>query len=639
MRVHLRSVIAGFVVLVSLACFTADTYSADKPWPPPSGVLMTAWGKQISPDKPVLPEYPRPQMVRKQWLNLNGMWDYAITPKAATQPPTRYDGRILVPFPVESVLSQVARKVDGEDRLWYSRRFEVPEGWRGQRILLNFGAVNWEATVFVNGKWVGRHTGGYDAFSFDITNALNPSGLQELVVSVHHPVVGGEPHGKQEVRTGYITYTAAAGIWQTVWLEPVPISHIDHLRMIPDIDQGQVHVLAATGAIAAAGQTVEAIVLDGDKEVARGSGFPGVPMSIAILKAKLWWPETPFLYDLKITLKQDGKVVDAVSSYFGMRKVSIGPDKQGTTRMLLNNEFIFQNGLLDQGYWPDGVYTAPSDEALRHDIEMTRKLGYNMLRKHVKVEPDRWYYWTDKLGVLVWQDMPSAGEISWDDYFSRYVRNGQFLPDPWGNYESELRRMVRGCFNHPSIIMWISFNEGWGLSMTPEVPGQPRCAAPGMEALLRQMVHAVRAEDPTRLIDPESGVGGGGKRPDGSGYGNDLFDFKLGDVLDYHAYAGETPKAEKNRAAVMGEYGWAHLRDRASNQIEQWKHLTVSGIVLVQLTDVENEENGALTYARAQKPAIPVEQSGKDLVRKMHQSGYLNYPGRDPGTVRPDAAK
>ena len=639
LRAYVALVTAASAALLSLACFLPDVCAADKPWPPPSGVPMTAWGKEISPDKPVLPEYPRPQMVRAEWLNLNGMWDYAITSKAATEAPAKYDGRILVPFPIESVLSQVAKKVDAKDRLWYSRTFEVPKRWKGRRILLNFGAVNWEATVTVNGKWVGHHTGGYDGFSLDITNALKPSGPQELVVSVHHPIVGGEPHGKQEVRTGYITYTAAAGIWQTVWLEPVPIARIEHLKMISDIDKGQLQLVVATGAIAAAGQTVEAIVMDGEKEVARASGFPGMPMSIAIPNAKLWWPETPFLYDLKITLKQDEKIVDTVGSYFGMRKISIGPDKKGITRILLNNQFIFQNGLLDQGYWPDGIYTAPTDEALRFDVEMTRKLGYNMLRKHVKVEPDRWYYWTDKLGVLVWQDMPSAGEIAWDDYFSRYVRRGQFLPDPWGNYESELRRMVRGRLNHPSIVMWINFNEGWGLSMAPEVPKQPRRPAPGMEALLKRMVDAVREEDPTRLIDPESGIGGGGKKPDGTGAGNDVFDFKLGDVLDYHAYARETPKAEKNRAAVLGEYGWAHLRDRACNQVECSKDLTLSGIVLVQLTDVENEENGALTYARAQKPAIPVEQTGIDLINKMHRSGYPNYPGRDPRTVRPDAAK
>jgi beta-galactosidase/beta-glucuronidase len=612
--------------------------AADKPWPPPTGVPMTAWGTGISPGKPILPEYPRPQMVRKEWLNLNGMWDYAISPKAATEAPAKYDGRILVPFPVESVLSQVAKKVDRNDRLWYRRKFEVPARWMGQRILLNFGAVNWEASVAINGKWVGRHTGGYDGFSLDITNALKPSGPQELVVSVHHPIVGGEPHGKQEVHTGYITYTAAAGIWQTVWLESVPMAHVDHLRMIADIDQGRLQLVAATGAIAAVGQTVEAIMLDGQKEVARASGFPGLPMSLAVPKAKLWWPETPFLYDLKIALKQDGKIIDAVDSYFGMRKISVGPDKKGVTRILLNNQFIFQNGLLDQGYWPDGIYTAPTDEALRFDVEMTRKLGYNMLRKHVKVEPDRWYYWTDKLGVLVWQDMPSAGEIAWDDYFSRYVRSGEFLPDPWGNYESELRRMVRGRWNHPSIVMWINFNEGWGLSMAPEAPRQPRRPAPGMVALEKRMVDAVRQEDPTRLIDPESGIGGGGKKPDGSGAGNDIFDFKLGDVLDYHAYAAETPKAERNRAAVFGEYGWAHLRDAAFSLIERSKDLTISGIVLVQLTDVENEENGALTYARAEKPAIPVEQTGIDLIHKMRRSGYPNYPGRDPRTARPDAA-
>jgi len=604
----------------------------DKPWPPTTGVPMTTWGKEISLDKPVLPEYPRPQMVRKEWLNLNGPWDYAITARDADAP-SAYAGKILVPFPVESVLSQVNKRIDGSKRLWYARSFEIPKAWQGEKILLNFGAVDWDATVTVNGQKVGTHRGGYDGFSFDITPALKPTGPQDIVVSVWDGVRGGFPHGKQELSTGYITYTPSIGIWQTVWLEPVPAAHIKSLAMFSDIDKNLLNLTVQTGSAAVDGQTFEAVVLDQGREVGHASGTPGQPLAIPIPHAKLWWPETPFLYDLKITLSQHGKPVDAVGSYFGMRKISLGPDTTGVTRMLLNNQFIFQNGLLDQGFWPDGIYTAPSDEALRFDIEATRRLGYNMLRKHVKVEPDRWYYWADKLGMLVWQDMPSAGEIAWGDYFSFHVPKDGFLPDPWTNFETELRNMVKGRLNHPCIVMWINFNEGWGLRVIDKTDTEPAHPAPEVKGIVKRMMDAVRDEDPSRLINPEGGRGGG--QP-----GEGMFDFTFGDVLDYHAYAGEIPKADAHRAAVLGEYGWAHLYHSAWKFIGMANQATLSGIVNTQLTDVENEENGALKYDRSEKTygvdaqdKTTLDESGRSMVDEAHKNGFLNYPGRDPKTM------
>jgi hypothetical protein len=623
-----RPFVAGSALL-AFFLFTATTRAVDKPWPPPSGVPMTQWGKEVSSDKPVLPEYPRTQLVRKQWLNLNGMWNYAITPKEAAAP-DKYDGKILVPFPVESVLSQVNKKVLPMERLWYSRTFEVPAGWNGKRILLNFGAVDWDANITVNGKAIGEHKGGYDAFSFDITDALTPSGPQELVVSVWDPVNGGEPHGKQDLHPGYISYTASIGIWQTVWLEPVAAEHIESMRMVSDIDHSRMNLTVATASPAAQGQMVDAVVTDAGKVVAHASGTPGQVITLPLPHAKLWWPESPFLYDLKVTLRQDGKPLDVVTSYFGMRKISVGQDAKGITRMLLNNQFVFENGLLDQGFWPDGIYTAPTDEALRYDLETTRKLGYNMLRKHVKVEPDRWYYWADKLGVLVWQDMPSVNEMSYDDYFTVHVKNGDFIPNPYENFENELRQMVRGRINHPSIVMWILFNEGWGMPLAPHVDKQPDRPRSDAKALQQRMVDAVRQEDPTRLIDPESGAGGGGKSPDGSGHDETLWDFKLGDVLDYHAYAGGIPQAEKTRAAVFGEYGWAKFPGSPFHFLSESNTLTISGMVNTQLTDVENETNGALNYDRTTKADVPLEKNGTDLIEKTHEAGYLNYPGHDP---------
>jgi len=360
-------------------------------------------------------------MVRQDWANLNGLWDYAIRPKDEGQP-QQWDGHIRVPFPVESALSGVMKRVGAENRLWYRRTFELPS-WTAARILLNFGAVDWEAAIWVNGRESGLHRGGYDPFTFDITDAIRPSGQQELVVSVWDPTDSGyQPRGKQVKNPKSIWYTPTTGIWQTVWIEPVPRAYIDSLKIVPDIDQGHVRITVSTKGVAGEA-TVQATVLDDSKAIATAKGTTGDTLALPIPDAKWWSPDSPFLYELNVTLMKDGQANAEVSSYFGMRKISLGKDESGITRILLNNRPLFQLGPLDQGFWPDGLYTAPTDEALRYDIEVIKQLGFNMVRKHVKIEPARWYYWCYKLGLLVWQDI-------WGSIAKRFaMEQGDAVPD------------------------------------------------------------------------------------------------------------------------------------------------------------------------------------------------------------------
>ena len=401
--------------------------------------LRTRWAADVTPDR-ALPEYPRPQMVRAQWQNLNGLWDYVVLDAAAGRPDT-YAGRILVPFPIESQLSGVTRPVTDKQRLWYRRTFRAPALERGARLLLHFGAVDWDAGIIVNGKSVGSHTGGYDPFSFDITDALEPSGDQELVVSVWDPTDrGSQPRGKQVLDPKSIWYTAVTGIWQTVWLEPVPALSISHIHIVPDATAG---TITARVFSASAGAGVARITArDGTRVVANASGPAGQPIVLRIPGAKLWSPDSPFLYDLRVRLGRD-----EIQSYAGIRTIAMQRDEAGVNRLFLNGKPLFQYGLLDQGWWPDGLYTAPTDDALRSDIETSKRLGFNLIRKHVKVEPARWYYHCDRLGMLVWQDMPSGPDKPAEirDVFAR-----------------ELEHVVDALRNSPSIVMWVPFNEGWG---------------------------------------------------------------------------------------------------------------------------------------------------------------------------------
>ncbi len=564
-------------------------------WQPAKGPLMTRWAKEVSPQK-AWPEYPRPQMVRKEWQNLNGLWDYAITAKEAAQPKD-WEGKILVPFPVESALSGVMRKVDEKQRLWYRRTFDVPAAWKGKRVLLHFEAVDWETTVTLNGKELGTHRGGYDPFSFDITDALKADGAQELVVAVWDPTDAGfQPIGKQRRSPGGIMYTATTGIWQTVWLEPVPESYIQSLQIDPDVDAGVVRVKVGfqSTAVWHRPPAIQVVVRDGDREVARNSGAAPETVEVKVPEPKLWSPDTPFLYSLAVSVAG----MDSVESYFGMRKIALGKDEAGITRMMLNGKPVFHIGPLDQGFWPDGLHTAPCDEALRYDIEMTKKLGMNCARKHTKYEPSRWYYWCDKLGLMVWQDMPSmfvsppqerkdkAGKVHkpGPEAFKRFEQAKK-------NFEAELVAMIECRRNHPCIVMWIPFNEGWGQHDT------------------ERYCELIKKLDPTRLVNNASG----------------WTDVKVGDIHDIHAYPGPAmPPLEEKRAVVLGEFGglglgieghtwtakhWgyrgASSRDDLTKQyvkllqrLYQLRDKGLCGGIYTQTSDVETECNGLMTYDR-----------------------------------------
>ena len=515
---------------------------------PENAPLLTRWAKEVSPTN-ALPEYPRPQMARDAWQNLNGIWEYAVTGKAeekipltrnAPSPrpsppmgereepigtgrfmekiPARFNGDILVPYPIESALSGVMSALKPDQRLWYRRTFTVPKEWAGQRVLLHFDAVDWEATVFLNGRELGSHRGGYDAFTFDLTKALKGGGPQELVVSVWDPTDSTwHLSGKQTLRPGGCRYTASSGIWQTVWLEPVPIStSIETLHAVPDLEAGVLR-LTVTGRVGNEPLDLEARAFDGGKEVAVATGKAGFELwpalhenkvkfykntgswfttnlVLPIKEAKLWSPDNPFLYDLTVTLKKDGAALDTVKSYFGMRAIGKRTDPRGFTRFLLNGQPTLMAGALDQGFWPDGIHTAATDAALRYDVEIAKQAGLNIIRKHVKVEPERFYYWCDKLGLMVLQDMPTGkeGDPKTDLPAS---------PEASAQCELEKRALIQQRWNHPSIIAWCPFNEGWGQHDT-----------------LRYALW-IKELDPSRLVDEASGFPwhGGGDIQDNHG--------------------------------------------------------------------------------------------------------------------------
>jgi hypothetical protein len=544
-------------------------------WQAARAPLMTRWATDVNPTN-ALPEYPRPQLVRAEWQNLNGLWDYALSPETIDKPPA-VQGKILVPFPLESALSGVMTNLDEHSSLWYSRTFTVSQAWRKGRVRLHFGAVDWRTEVRINGRDMAVHQGGYDGFTCDITGALRWNGAEEIVVRVNDPIEADKPRGKQSRRPEGIFYSSASGIWQTVWLEPVPVICIDRLKITPDVDGSSVRLQVAVNSLDD-GLRVEATATSAGQEVARVTGLPNTELVLPLVHPHLWSPDDPFLYDLKVRLTDGGQERDSVSSYFGIRKIGLLKDDQDVMRIALNDRFLFQVGILDQGFWPDGIYTAPSDEALRSDIEFLKQAGFNLIRKHVKVEPARWYYWCDKLGLLVWQDMPSANNATAEGRHE---------------FESELLRMVEGLHNHPSVVAWILFNEGWGQYDT--------------ESLARWL----KRLDPTRLVDNASG----------------WTDMRVGDLIDMHSYPGpESPKLEPHRAAVLGEFGglglvvdghawssrhWGYvmladqkeLASRYARAMEQlWRSHHVRGLsaaVYTQTTDVETECNGLLTYDRA----------------------------------------
>lgn len=591
-----------FVCLLYLALPLEGT-AQQNDWQPAENPLMTRWADDIDPQQP-LPEYPRPQMKRDEWKNLNGLWKYAIIP-ALEEQPEQWQGNILVPYGVESALSGVKKRVGPDNRLWYHRTFTVPEAWNGQQVLLNFGAVDWRTQVWVNGQKLGRHDGGYTSFSYDITDELKDDGKQQLTVAVWDPTDEGfQPRGKQVRNPRGIWYTPTTGIWQTVWLEPVPEHAIADLKMTPDIDNSQLNLTVETDG-ADGEYTIRATALDGNTKVGEVSGRPGQMLRLPVDNMKLWSPDHPFLYDLNVGLYRNGAKVDEVSSYFGMREIRLGEGPDGYVRLFLNDKPLFQFGLLDQGFWPDGIYTAPTDEALKYDIQVTRDLGYNMIRKHVKVEPNRWYYWADRLGVLVWQDMPNGDRhIGPDDKDIDRVAQSAY------DYKNELTAIMDQFYNHPSIVTWVPFNEGWGQFQT------------------RQIARMVQQLDPSRLVDIPSGWADRG----------------VGDMYDIHSYPGpDMPETEDDRAAILGEFGgealvvqdhlWIQDFSKApshyeTSQSKEELHTTyqnllkelmklkeqgLAGAVYTQTTDVESEVNGIMTYDRE------VIKFDKEHLRKLHQ--------------------
>ena len=560
-------------------------------WQPAGERIKTSWGESVDPEN-VLPEYPRPIMERDEWKNLNGLWQYAVVGKGSSIPET-FDGEILVPFAVESSLSGVGKRINDRQELVYQRTFNVPSNWKGKRVLLHFGAVDWKADVWVNDIKVGSHTGGFTPFSFDITSALNGKS-NKLVVKVWDPTDRSyQPRGKQVTNPGGIWYTPVSGIWQTVWLEPVAEKHISDLRIVPDIDR-KVLTIDASLVEADDADMLEVQVYDEEKLVTVGKSINHQTVEVNMpADCKLWSPNSPYLYTLKVQLKSNGKVVDQVDSYAAMRKFSTRRDANGIVRLELNNEPLFQYGPLDQGWWPDGLYTAPTDEALLYDIQKTKDFGFNMIRKHIKVEPARWYTHCDRLGIIVWQDMPSGDRSP--QWQNRNYFNGTELKrsaQSEANYRKEWKEIMDYLYSYPCIGTWVPFNEAWGQFKTVEI------------------AEWTKNYDPSRLVNPASG-------------GNH---YPCGDMLDLHNYpAPDMYLFDGSRANVLGEYGgiglvmkehlwepnrnWGYVQFNSSKEAtdEYVKYAEIlydmiqrgfSAAVYTQTTDVEIEVNGLMTYDR-----------------------------------------
>ncbi|MCA2217788.1 LamG-like jellyroll fold domain-containing protein [Jidongwangia harbinensis] len=587
--------------------------------------LSTPWTDEVGPDN-ALPEYPRPQLTRDAWQNLNGVWEFARADVNQAPPVGRTLGeRVLVPYPIESALSGIQRH---EDRMFYRRTFTVPAAWKvkqGQRLVLHFGAVDYDAKVWVNGVQVATHRGGYDGFDVDVTGALKGNGPQELIVWAEDLTdATGQPIGKQRRQSDRgIFYQGSSGIWRTVWMEPVPDAHIEGLKMTPDVSAGALKLtVRANGA---SGHTVKAVARN-DKGVVVGqvTGAAGAELTLPVRNPKLWSPDRPYLYDLEVTLRDRGTLVDSVGSYFGLREIGKKAGADGKLRIALNGEILFNLSTLDQGFWPDGLNTAPTDAALRFDLEAHKRLGFNTVRKHIKVEPDRWFYWADRLGLLVWQDMPSA--------------NTGPIPEQWrGQFEAELHEMVREHDSWTSIIAWVPFNEGWG-EWSREDTGR--------------IAEEVRAQDPTRLVNAHSGVN----------CCNSHGDSGKGDVIDFHEYNQGGPAApapDANRVSIDGEHGgfglevpnhmWfgeghgyadllpssdALTRRYVSNEqelIATAQRCGISGSIYTQITDVEHEVNGFYTYDRQ------VEKMDFTKVRNVNRRIIREADGSGTGLPEPPA--
>ena len=588
-----------FAVLAVAACCRKPAGE----WTPAGNHIRTAWADEVGPANSH-PEYPRPQLVRHSWRSLNGLWDYAIVSREDPQPEVA-DGKILVPFCVESSLSGVGKRVTEADALWYKTTFKVPRSWR-HRVILHFEAVDWDCEAWLNGKALGRHTGGYTAFSFDITDAL-VSGMQELVLKVLDGTDNGEqPRGKQVSNPGGIWYTPVTGIWQSVWIEPVAPAFVKDYCAVADIDSGTLSL--SVDVDGPADQVVARLLEGGEgwsteadkpgKALATAVFTPGEDCVLEVADPALWSPEHPYLYALELETRRGGKVLDKVTGYAAFRKSSEVRDSAGERRIGLNNEPYFEFGPLDQGWWPDGLYTAPTDDALRFDIEKTKEFGYNMIRKHIKVEPARWYWYCDRLGIAVWQDMPSLAanlpggqwgewgyETGWDYPLTETAKATYYKE--WGEIIGQLKK-------YPCIVVWVPFNEAWSQFDTGAA------------------VDFTREADPSRLINSASG-------------GNS---YHVGDILDSHNYPNPKMKFRSGgtQIDVLGEYGgiglaleghtwqdsgsWGYqgLCSSPEEVLERYTAFAdefipevesgVSAGVYTQTTDVEVEVNGLMTYDR-----------------------------------------
>ena len=559
---------------------------------PAGDKIATPWGEKIDPQN-VWQEYPRPIMERGDWKNLNGLWDYAIVDKNASRP-SGFEGEILVPFPVESSLSGVGKNVGENQALWYKRSFTVPSQWKGKDVMLNFGGVDWECDVWVNGVKVGGHKGGYSPFSLNVTPALNAKGDNELVVRVYDPSDRGyQPRGKQVKHPDGIWYTPVTGIWQTVWLEPVAPVHVEGLRILSDIDANTLKI-DVIPSVAAPGQMAEVKVTEGGKAVATGKSINGEAVVIDMpADVKLWSPDAPNLYDLEVTLYADGKAADKVKSYAAMRKISAKRDANGIMRMQLNNKDLFQFGPLDQGWWPDGLYTAPSYEAMVFDVDKTKEWGFNMIRKHVKVEPATWYTYCDRNGILVWQDMPNGDRgPEWQNREYFHGTEQKRSAESEANYRREWKEIIDNLYNYPCVVTWVPFNESWGQFKTQEI------------------TEWTKNYDPSRLVNPASG-------------GNF---YPCGDIIDLHNYPGPGMYLyDGQRVNALGEYGgigmvvdghiwmpdrnWGYVQFKSPKEVtdeyvkyaDELRKLIDAGFsaaVYTQTTDVEGEVNGLMTYDR-----------------------------------------
>ena len=577
--------------------------------------LKTKWADNIN-EKNVLGEYPRPLMRRKSYVNLNGIWKYAI--KETKGFPRKMDGDILVPFSPEAMLSGVNRQLKPEEYLWYKRALpEEVKPEKGYRWLLHFGAVDQCAVVYVNGKKQGKHVGGYLPFSFDITDALKEEKNALTVKVKDYSDTYYYSRGKQKLKNGGMFYTAQSGIWQTVWMEKVPESYIGRVKITPLYDKSSV-MLQVEAADGRKELDYEVTVTARKMWPVKASGKTGKPCVIMIPHMRSWSPEDPFLYDVHIRMGED-----SVESYFAMRKVEVQKDENGIPRIFLNNRPYFQKGVLDQGYWPDGLYTPPCDEAMIYDIQKMKDLGFNMIRKHIKIEPQRWYYHCDRIGMLVWQDMVNGGREykSWYVTYmatamesvkirakdSRLRLMGRQDPAGQKQFEDEMKETVRNLYNHPSIVTWVIFNEGWGQFRT------------------KKMTDVVRVEDHTRLIDPASG----------------WFDQGCGDVRSIHDYFFPLHVAPEERVTALTEFGGYSLQIPKHSMYEKEvygykifkrkKELTqgyeklikkliipnirrgLSATVYTQLSDVEEEVNGILSYDRK------IMKIDENTVKKMNE--------------------